>query len=129
MAESTPIVEELDIIVPSVQGNPYNRKFIGLTQPGVDKKLIEEIAPAGKKLWVLQVYIICRQSGKINMLKDVEDIGSGRTGPGASNFFFRWSPYQIIDEGEKITISFLEMIGKPIVDLEAYMHARILDVV
>ena len=109
-------------------GDAWNDKYVGSTDPGNLKNLLDLTVPIGKKVYLTQVYVICRQEGKIEITNNGNYIGSGRTGAASPNFVFWWSPYEALAAADNLKINFLGMNGKPIVDIETYIHARITDI-
>lgn len=113
----------------SFSGTSYNQSnSSGLTTPGSVQDLISATVPALKKVYLLQCYVICRQEGKITIEVDGVVKGSGRTGPASPNFVFWWDPYEEVAAGQIIKVRFLAQPGKKASDIEAFWHARILDV-
>jgi hypothetical protein len=110
----------------STAGVSYNLSFSGVTIPGTNQDLISVLVPSGKTLVVLQCYIVCVRSGKIEILKDSSEIGGGQIGPGESNFHYSWLPNRSISAGETFKMTYEGYSNKPAAPIKAYLQARLL---
>jgi hypothetical protein len=109
-------------------GVPFNKKFEGVTTPGVKQTLINETIPASKKVNLLQLFVTCRLEGKIEIEVDGVNIGSGRTGAGKPDFHFSWLPYEEVPTGKVLKVFFTASSWRPSTDVEAWMQAREINV-
>ncbi len=105
----------------SEAGDPVHLASQALTTPNVTQDLITDTVPVGKTRKLNQAFVACRQSGSYTITLDGVIIGSGRTGPANPNSIFTWNPRVSALAGQELKISFLQISGTPVVDVEAYL--------
>jgi hypothetical protein len=109
---------------PDLSGNPYLVELADTTNPGNIKTLYTDTIGAGFKVNLLHVFGTCRYEGIFRVKIDALVVASFRTGAGNNNNEFYWTPIREVLAGEVLVIQFEAMSGRPVTDLEVYLHGR-----
>jgi hypothetical protein len=96
------------------------------TTPGVQQTLITYAIPSGKQLNALQLVITCNYEGAFYIYKDIDLVGSGRTGAAAKNVSFTWLPYLIFEYGSSLVVKFNSVDYRPAASVEAHLQGRLI---
>lgn len=92
------------------------------TTPGDEQDLLTFAAAGGGKRRLSAVIVSCSFDARWRVLVDGDEVGSGRTNPGAPMAEFRWWPGRPLADGAVVEVKLKAYNGTPVVAAEAHAH-------
>lgn len=106
------------------EGKPVYHEFLGLSESGVEKTLIEVIVPEGYIRRLSKFFISTNESGLFRIYRNSHIIATGRTNPKNTNVEFSWNPKRTLLADDICTVTFEAYQNRPNQSVEAFLMSN-----